>query len=40
MAVISNREKPFRQEMELLGIAPYFAFSLAGGESERVEART
>ncbi len=32
MAVISNREKPFRQEMESLGIAPYFAFSLAGGE--------
>ena len=32
MAVISNREKPFQEELESLGIAPYFAFSLAGGE--------
>ena len=32
MAVISNREKPYQQEIESLGIAPYFVFSLAGGE--------
>jgi FMN phosphatase YigB (HAD superfamily) len=32
MAVISNRELPFQNEIEELGIAPFFAFSLAGGE--------
>ncbi len=32
MAVISNREKPYQQEIETLGLAPYFSFSLAGGE--------
>jgi len=32
MAVISNREKPYQQEIESLGIAPYFVFSMAGGE--------
>ena len=32
MAVISNREKPYQQEIESLGIASYFVFSLAGGE--------
>ena len=32
MAVISNRKKPFQDEVESLGIAPYFVFSMAGGE--------
>ncbi len=32
LAVISNRDKPFQQEMESLGLSPYMAFSLAGGE--------
>lgn len=32
LGVISNREKSFQQEMELLGLSPYMAFSLAGGE--------
>jgi putative hydrolase of the HAD superfamily len=32
MAVISNRTKPYQDELEALGLAPYFAFSLAGGE--------
>ena len=32
MAVISNREKPFQEEVESLGLAPFFSFSLAGGE--------
>ena len=32
MAVISNREKPYQQEMDSLGIGSYFVFSLAGGE--------
>ena len=32
MAVISNRDKPYQQEIESLGIAPYFVFSMAGGE--------
>jgi HAD superfamily hydrolase (TIGR01549 family) len=32
MAVISNREKSFQEEVETLGLAPFFAFSLAGGE--------
>jgi len=32
MAVISNREKSFQQEIESLGIASYFIFSMAGGE--------
>lgn len=32
LAVISNRDKPYQQEIESLGLAPYFAFSLAGGE--------
>ena len=32
MAVISNREKPFQKEVAALGLAPFFAFALAGGE--------
>ncbi len=32
MAVISNRDKPFGDELASHGIAEYFAFSLAGGE--------
>ncbi len=32
LAVISNRQKPYQKEIEALGIAPFFAFSLAGGE--------
>ncbi|MGA7195232.1 MAG: HAD family hydrolase [Anaerolineales bacterium] len=32
MAIISNREKPYQQEIESLGIALYFVFSMAGGE--------
>jgi HAD superfamily hydrolase (TIGR01549 family) len=32
LAVISNREKPYQGEVESLGIASYFSFSLAGGE--------
>jgi FMN phosphatase YigB (HAD superfamily) len=32
MAVISNRSQPYQAEMEALGLAPYFAFALAGGE--------
>ena len=32
LAVISNRDKPYQEEMEALGLAPFLAFSLAGGE--------
>jgi putative hydrolase of the HAD superfamily len=32
LGVISNRDKPYQQEIESLGIASYFVFSLAGGE--------
>jgi putative hydrolase of the HAD superfamily len=32
MALISNRTKPYQEEIEALGLGPYFAFSLAGGE--------
>lgn len=32
LAVISNRELPFQQEIEELGLAPFFPFILAGGE--------
>lgn len=32
LAVISNRGKPYQEEMEALGLAPFLAFSLAGGE--------
>jgi len=32
LAVVSNREKPYQLEIEALGIASYFAFTLAGGE--------
>jgi len=32
MAIISNREKPYQQEIESLGITSYFVFSMAGGE--------
>ncbi len=32
MAVISNRDKPFAEELESHGIADLFEFSLAGGE--------
>jgi HAD superfamily hydrolase (TIGR01549 family) len=34
MAIISNRQKPYQEEIESLGIAEYFSFSLAGGEME------
>ncbi len=34
MAVISNRQKPYQDEIDSLGIAQYFSFSLAGGEME------
>jgi putative hydrolase of the HAD superfamily len=32
LAVISNRDVPFQQEIEELGLAPFFPFILAGGE--------
>ncbi len=32
MALISNREKGYQDEVEALGLAPYMEFSLAGGE--------
>ncbi|MBV6402088.1 MAG: Phosphoglycolate phosphatase [Anaerolineales bacterium] len=32
MAVISNRDKPFSEELESHGISTFFDFSLAGGE--------
>jgi FMN phosphatase YigB (HAD superfamily) len=32
MAVISNRDKPFGEELDAHGIGGFFAFSLAGGE--------
>ncbi len=32
LAVISNRDKPYQEEMEALGLAPFLAFSLASGE--------
>jgi len=32
MAVISNRDKPFGEELESHGISTFFDFSLAGGE--------
>jgi HAD superfamily hydrolase (TIGR01549 family) len=32
LAVISNRDKPFSEELESHGIADFFEFSLAGGE--------
>jgi len=32
MAIISNREKPYQEEIESLGIAQYFSYTLAGGE--------
>ncbi len=32
MAVISNRDKPFTEELESHGISGFFDFSLAGGE--------
>ncbi len=32
LGVLSNREKPFQQEIEALGLASYFALALAGGE--------
>ncbi len=32
MAVVSNREKPYRQEIETLGLSEFFIFSLAAGE--------
>ncbi len=33
MAVISNRVKSFQDEVDELGLAPYFEFSLSGGEA-------
>ncbi|HEX8993316.1 MAG TPA: HAD family hydrolase [Anaerolineales bacterium] len=32
LGVLSNRDKPFQQEMEELGIAQFFELALAGGE--------
>ena len=32
LGVISNRSKPFVEELVDLGLAPYFPYSLAGGE--------
>src|SRR5512146_2944058 len=32
LGVISNREKPYVEEIESLGLAPYFELVLAGGE--------
>ncbi|MBI2757684.1 MAG: HAD family hydrolase [Chloroflexi bacterium] len=32
MAVVSNREQSYQQELEKLGLAPFFIFSLAAGE--------
>ncbi len=32
LAVVSNRTKPYQEELEALGLAPFFTFSLAGGE--------
>ena len=32
LAVISNRTRPYQDEIEALGLAEFFAFSLAGGE--------
>ena len=32
LALISNRSQPYQQEIEELGLASYFEFSLAGGE--------
>ncbi len=32
LALISNREKSYQDEVEALGLAPYVEFSLAGGE--------
>ncbi len=31
LGVISNREKPYEEEIEALGLAPFFALVLAGG---------
>ena len=32
LGVVSNRERSFQEEMETLGILPFFEFSLAAGE--------
>jgi HAD superfamily hydrolase (TIGR01549 family) len=32
LALISNREKPYQEEIEALGLSPFFALTLAGGE--------
>jgi FMN phosphatase YigB (HAD superfamily) len=32
MAAISNRERPYQEEIESLGLSRYLAFSIAGGE--------
>jgi putative hydrolase of the HAD superfamily len=32
LAVISNRDLPFQEEIETLGLAPFFDLALAGGE--------
>ncbi len=32
LAAISNRDKPYQDEVEALGLAPFLEFSLAGGE--------
>lgn len=32
LGVISNREKPYQEEIEALGLAPFFELILAGGE--------
>lgn len=32
LGVVSNRERPFAEELEKIGLSPYFDFSLAAGE--------
>lgn len=32
LGVVSNRDQPFKEELHLLNLAPYFKFALAGGE--------
>jgi len=34
LAVLSNRSRPFQEQMENLGLAPYFEFALHAGEAE------
>ncbi|MCC7118666.1 MAG: HAD family hydrolase [Anaerolineales bacterium] len=32
LGVVSNRDQPFREELDSLNLSPYFKFALAGGE--------